>query len=238
MKGLGKFLSETLFPVNFTCDICGIETFETNICDECLKTIEFNNKTTCPVCGRKTVRAEICYECKARAPLFKKGVSALIYRDGAAALIKKFKNGNGYLKEYFADLLAEKVKQLPTTDCIVYVPMTEKAVIKRGYNQGELLAKSLSSRLGIPVLKNAVVKVKDTSEQKSLSQKERLENLKGCFSVKKRNEIKDKNILLVDDVLTTGATAETVCRKLLKAGAAHVYLATVASVEFKLEKKV
>ena len=94
MKGLGKFLSETLFPDNFTCDICGIETFETNVCDECLKTIEFNNKTTCPVCGRKTVRAEICYECKAQAPLFKKGVSALIYRDGAAVLIKKFKNGN------------------------------------------------------------------------------------------------------------------------------------------------
>lgn len=231
-----KALSEALFPLSYTCDICGIETFKTNLCPDCLKTVTFNNENSCQICGRKTVLPEICLECKARAPLFKRAVSPLVYEGGAATLIAKFKNGNGYLKEYFANLIYEKVKDLPKADFIVYVPMTEKAVRKRGYNQALLLAKSLSERINIPVLENAVLKQKDSDEQKSLSRKEREQNLAGCFKVEKRAEIKGKNLLLIDDVLTTGATADAVCKVLLGAGAARVYLATVASVEYRSKK--
>ena len=228
-----KFLGEAVFPRSFTCDICGIETFDGNLCPDCLKTITFNNKATCPVCGRKTVRPEICIECKADAPLYKKACSPLVYENGATALIAKFKNGSGYLKEYFADIMAESLKCLSDFDCIVYVPMTEKAVRKRGYNQAELLANSLSERLNKPVIKDALIKETDTAEQKNLSRKERAKNLSGSIKVEKCDEIKDKTVLLVDDVLTTGATADTVCRKLLSAGAKRIYLATVASVEYK-----
>ncbi len=228
-----NFLSEAVFPRSFTCDICGIETFGTNLCPDCLKTVTFNDKTTCPVCGRKTFRPELCLECKADAPLYKKAFSPLVYENGTTALIAKFKNGNGYLKDYFADLMAKSIDGLEDFDCIVYVPMTEKTVRKRGYNQAELLAKSLSKRVGKPVIKGALVKEKDTAEQKTLSRKERTENLSGCIKVEKRKELKGKKVLLVDDILTTGATAEAVCKKLLKAGAERVYLVTVASVEYK-----
>lgn len=222
-----------MFPNNFTCDICGGETFGNNICEDCLKTITFNNKNTCPVCGRKTERDEICLECKASAPRFKKAVSPLVYDGGTVKLIVKFKNGNGYLKEYFAGLIEEKVEDLPVCDYIIYVPMTKKSMRKRGYNQSELLAKSISKRLKTPVLKDAVVKVKETSEQKSLSHRERVKNLAGCFKVEKRTEIKGKNILLIDDVMTTGATADEICKRLLNAGAKQIFLATAASVQYR-----
>lgn len=237
MNKFGRFLSEAFFPQAFTCDICGIETFKNNLCPDCLKTVIFNNGNVCPVCGRKTTLPEICLECKAQAPLFKKAASPLVYEGGSATLIAKFKNGNGYLKEFFADLIAEKLKDFPQTDCIVYVPMTEKAIFARGYNQAELLAKSLPARTGLPVIKDAIIKQKDTSAQKSLTRKEREQNLKGCFKVEKRAEIKGKKVLLIDDVLTTGATSEAVCKALLGAGTAEVYFVTVASVEYKVEKK-
>ncbi|MDE5943862.1 MAG: ComF family protein [Clostridia bacterium] len=232
-----KALSKVFFPRSFTCDICGIETFDTNLCPDCLKTVTFNHGTTCPVCGRKTFSSEICLECKASLPRFKKAVSALVYEGGATVLIAKFKNGCGYLNEYFADLIAAKSEGISDADCIVYIPMTKKALRRRGYNQAELLAKSISKRLNIPVLKDGLVKTAETEDQKTLSRKERATNLADCFKVNRRAEIKDKTVLLIDDVLTTGATADSACKKLLQAGAKRIYFATAASVEYKLINK-
>lgn len=232
MKKFLRLLSDAVFPKDFTCELCGEETFGNRLCSACFKTVAFNNGIACPVCGRKNAIPEICVECKAEPPLFKKAVSALIYADGGAALIAKFKTGSAYLKDYFADLITEKLSSLPAFDAIIYVPMTKKAFWKREYNQSELLAESISERIKIPVIKDAVIKTKDTPEQKKLSQKERAENLSHCFKAEKKEEIKGKNLLLVDDVLTTGATANAICKRLYKAGAINVYFATVASVEY------
>lgn len=234
IKFIKKALADALFPRDFTCDICGVETFDGNLCPQCKKTVHFNCGAVCPECGRRTVRPEICLECKEKPPLFKRGYSALVYDDGAQILISKFKNGNSYLKEYFADLLA--AKDLPETDGIIFVPMTKKSERARGYNQGKLLAKSLSERLGVPVL-DAFEKIKETKSQKALGFKERKNNLEDSFKVKDGATVKDKTLLLVDDVLTTGATAEELTKIALRAGAKAVYLATVASVEYKIIKK-
>jgi len=235
---LKKFLKPVkgvLFPLDLTCDICGKETFGTNICADCAKTLVFNDKACCPVCGRKTVQSEICTECKMRPPLFKRAVSAFAYEGGAVTLISKFKNGAGYLKEYFADKICEKLTDFPQYDCMVCVPMTRRAKSKRGYNQSELLADAVSKRTGKPVIKGAVVKRRKTDEQKYLTREERSKNLWGCFRVVKKVEVKLKRVLVVDDVLTTGATADEMTKILLRAGAAQVYVATVASVEYKLK---
>lgn len=228
----GKFIKENLFPPAFTCDACGVETFGTNLCPSCLNDTTFNDKLSCPICGRKTARQEMCIECKAKPPLFDCAVSPLIYEGTAVRLIRKFKNGDAYLKDYFADLIVQKIDDFPKIDYITFVPMTKKAQRKRGYNQSKLLAESISTRLNIPVA-DAVEKIKDTSEQKSLSGKERAKNLEGSFREKNGKPLLDKNILLVDDILTTGATANAICLKLLRAGAKKVFLATVASVEYK-----
>lgn len=232
-KKMLKFIKENIFPDAITCDLCGAETFEGNLCGSCLKTVTFNNGTKCPVCGRKTVRNEICLECKQHLPVFTKALSPIVYDGGGRKLALKFKNGNGYLKEYFADLIADGLRLFPVADCIVYVPMTKASERKRGYNQSKILAEAISKRAQTPVIKNAVVKTKRTTGQKELGRKDREKNLAGSFKVEKRNEIKGKTVLLVDDILTTGATADEVSGCLLKAGAEKVYLATIASVEYK-----
>lgn len=236
MNRLFRTVRDMLFPADLTCDICGRETFGANICEDCAKTLVFNDKKVCPVCGRKTARPELCLECKEKPPLFERAVSAFTYEGGAAYLVKKFKNDASYLKEYFADEICKRLKGFPEFDCTVCVPLTRRAKAKRGFNQSELLAKAVSERVGKPYVKGAVEKIKETGEQKTLFRKERSKNLSGCFKVVKREEVKGKHVLVVDDILTTGATADEMAKALLKAGAEKVYLATVASVEYKIEK--
>lgn len=222
-----------LFPEDNTCDICGMETFGFNLCPDCAGKVKLNDKNICPVCGRKTFRPEICMECKNKPPLFKKAVSAFLYEDGVTVLVSKFKNGRPYLKEFFADKIAERMTCFPKTDCITYVPLAKKSLYRRGYNQGRLLAKALSKRINIPVVYGAINREKERHAQKGLARKQRIENVKGAFKVIKRDKIKGKNVLLVDDILTTGSTVNEISRILLKAGAKNVYVATVASVEYK-----
>ena len=234
---IGKFIKENLFPLSLTCDGCGIETFGSNLCPDCLKNTTFNDKFTCSVCGRKVANKwELCIECKAKPPLYDTAVSALIYEGTTVKLIYKFKNGDAYLRDYFADLIVAKLTETMKFDCIAFVPMTKKAERKRGYNQSKLLAESISKRIDVPVY-DVVEKVKGTTEQKSLSGKERAKNLEGSFKPKSKNALLGKNVLLVDDILTTGATADAMCKSLFRAGAVKVYLATIASVEYKPDKK-
>ena len=236
MKKALRAVLDAIFPNSFTCDLCGIETFNTNICPDCLKSITFNNNTRCPVCGRKYVVDAICTECKANPPLYKKAVSPLVYENGGTALLNKFKDGGGYLSEYFAELLKEQVAALPKFDFITFIPMTKEAQKKRGYNQAELLAKRLSEKIGVPVI-CALEKINKTEEQKNLSREERAKNLNGSFRLLDKS-VKGKTLLLVDDILTTGATADAACKVLLRGGVTAVYFGTVASVENKLIKLV
>ena len=176
-------------------------------------------------------------QCKSKPPLFKKAVSAYLYEDGVTVLISKFKNGKPHLKELFADKIAERLIGFPEVDCIVYVPLTKKSLFRRGYNQSRLLATALSKRVYTPVIYGAIVRVKSGSAQKGLTGEQRIENVKNAFKVVKRESVKGKKVLLVDDILTTGSTANEICRILLKAGATAVYVATVASVEYKTPEK-
>ena len=226
-----EVLTDVFFPENFTCDICGIEIFNgDNLCEKCRDTLKINNELTCPICGRKTLSSRLCMECKAQPPLYDKAVSPLVYSGGAQKLIGKFKHDKPYLKKYFARLMYAKSASLTDAEAICYVPMTRTAERDRGYNQSFLLAKELSEKMKLPLLKNALIKIKKTESQKSLTRKERADNLKSCFKAD-RSAVEGKTLILVDDVLTTGATADAVSAELKKCGAKKVYLVTVASVE-------
>lgn len=227
-----KALKEA-FPQGYTCEICGVEVFGTRLCRKCMDGVEFIS-VSCPVCGRKTKTESLCLECKAKAPKFDRAVSVFVYRDGAALLVKKFKSGKAYLKDYFAELLAERCVKFKGAEAVCFVPMTDKAKKKRGYNQSELLAKELAVKLELPVLDDAVIKIKDSAEQKSLTHSEREKNLLGCFKADGKL-VKGKKLILVDDVMTTGATADAVAAALKKRGAEKVFFAAVASVEYDRE---
>ena len=232
IKDLAAKLRDALFPKDITCDLCGAEIFDGgHFCRACASTVIFNDGTVCPVCGRKTAKPEICMECKADAPKYKRGASVFVYSGGGAKLILKFKDGASYLKDYIGGLMAEKAKALAKCDCVTYVPVTKKRRRERGYNQGELLARAIGKELDIPVVQ-ALEKKRETPQQKSLTKAARLDNLKASFAIRDRTAVKGKTVLLVDDVLTTGATADEVCRELLIAGTKEIYFIAAASVEY------
>ena len=111
---------------------------------------------------------------------------------------------------------------------LIPLPLTRKKIRYRGFNQSEEIAKKLSDKLKIPVLKDCLIKIKETSPQVELSKEKRSENIKGAFEVKDKEKIKDKKILLVDDVYTTGSTLEEAARVLKESGAKEVWGVVVA----------
>ena len=120
------------------------------------------------------------------------------------------------------DLLNE-----PTIDAIVPVPLHRQRERERGFNQAEILASVLGNRLRRPVLRTALERIRATPPQRG-KPRERIRNVRGAFGVGKPEKIKDRTLLLVDDVFTTGATVNECAKILMKAGARRVLVYTLA----------
>lgn len=230
-QNLKRFIKENMFPEKVQCLLCDIEIFEGELCGDCFKSLSFNDGEVCPKCGRKTAKSEICIECKANMPPYDRAFSPLVYEGGSAELVGALKNGRPFIAKYLSVLMAPKLQDMPQADGIVYVPMTDRALHKRGYNQSELLAKAISEATGVPVLREAVVKAKDTPEQKELTRAQRRKNLQACFKADK-SRVNGKTLIVVDDIMTTGATAESMALTLKNAGACAVFVLVAASVKY------
>lgn len=238
-KTLKNGVIGAFFPTNLTCEVCGRDLFEDKkrICDECAETVKFIGERFCERCGRADEdKPSGCRNCKETKNV-DLSRSVFVYSGGVEKLIRKFKyDGGKYLTDYFAELLQnEYIKNYFSADIITFVPMTGLSEFERGYNQSELLAESLSKRVGAPVL-DLLTKKKETHHQAGLDYSERQKNLIGAFSLEKKSLVKGKKILVVDDVLTTGATADEIAKVLKNGGAKSVYLLTIASVKIKEEK--
>ncbi len=232
-KWLSTLADKIFYNAKWTCNACGKEIFEGEyFCEECKKTMPYNNGAICNHCGRKTtVQETYCLTCKNNLPSIDIGRSHFVYAPPISTLIKKLKyNKKRYVAEIFCEYLAiTYFKHYLVADIIVYPPMTKKSLRKREYNHAKLLAEKLSEKINIPVV-DALVKTRETDRQAKLNRNERLKNLIGAFRVSKRKEVENKTVLLVDDVTTTGATAEVLASRLKMAGAKKVILLTVASV--------
>lgn len=244
MNFLQKFLSKFeryQNTHNYTCDFCAREVFSNErICSVCNQTLPWNNGAICPFCGRKVGEAGPCLECKEKPLKTEKARSAFVHEGEAMRFVLRFKRGEKYLAYTGAKLLLPIAKEeFPQVDLIAFVPMTKKAVKKRGYNQSELLAGKLAELLQKPLF-SALEKRKETAAQKTLGRKEREENLQGCFRVTEKKQLQGKNVLIVDDTMTTGSTSSELAGALKKAGAKSVFLLTVTSVprhDFSPERK-
>ncbi|MBQ8323076.1 MAG: ComF family protein [Clostridia bacterium] len=242
---LAEKLREATSVYGFTCDNCGAEVFEyprRRFCDECIAKLRFNDGKKCEKCGRSTVADGICLNCKSDAPTFKNGVSPFVYRGSTAALVNRIKNGNRRLSLFFGEEMAAaflhrfpEIGRNGESIVIVPVPMTEESLAKRGYNQAEELgvtvAKALNAAgVAASVDKEILVKRREVKAQKQLHFFERTQNVRGAYHVHKRTACKEKTILLVDDIMTTGATGNECAQTLLNAGAKEVYFLVAASL--------
>ncbi len=227
-----QILNKYFYNPHWRCLVCGKEVFEgQSFCDDCKSCLPYNDGPICAHCGRKIVAFEnYCSTCKNVLVDLDMCRSAFNYAYPISKLIKDAKYNNSvYVIDYFAEKLSFVYFQnYFNADYLVFIPMTEDAQKKRGYNQSKILAEKLSEKIDVPVL-DCVKKVKTTERQATLGRSERLKNLSDAFRVVDKKAVKDKNILLVDDVTTTGATAQAMACRLKKAGAKIVNLITVAS---------
>jgi ComF family protein len=164
----------------------------------------------------------------------KKHFAPFLYEEPVRRMILSLKYGdNGFAAKaaapYMSAVFMKKCPKTYQNYIIIPVPLCKSRLRERGYNQSELLSAEIAKNLDIPVLTNVLLRVKRTVPQKVMTPAQRTENLKNAFAAENANLITDKNILLVDDVYTTGATAAECARVLRKAGAKKVKTLTIAT---------
>lgn len=173
---------------------------------------------------------DICHMCDHTLPLFDRGRSVFRYDEQTKSLIYNLKfNDKTNAIALFARLMSLYGQHLiELSDLVIPVPLSRRKLAGRKYSQSVLLAKHIASSNRKPLKLGVLIKYMDTRNQIGLSKQERQKNLSRVFKCTAPQVIKNKNILLVDDVLTTGATANA-CTKVLKgSGAKRVFILTLA----------
>ncbi|MDO4546145.1 MAG: ComF family protein [Bacillota bacterium] len=238
-RKLTDIFEEALFPSGLYCICCGSLIDESRtyaLCDKCIKQFHWITGRTCDKCGKAlpdTYRGELCYDCMAGQHIFKKGYSCLTYGLHERELLMGYKySGKGYLAKKLGEMLYDRIScEDLDVDIIVPVPIHKKRERQRGYNQAELMAKRLADLWGVPVADRGFLRTRQTPLLRSLGPEDRQSYLEGAFAVTAAGQraIGGKRVLVVDDIYTTGATADAFSKELLKAGAGEVYLLTLAS---------
>ena len=256
-SGIAAALFTTLFPSD--CRLCG--TPLTNIsrlpvCEECLATVRPIAGGVCAICGERLISPYAfssgdgeprCGLCRRAEPPFVRAAAYGSYEGGLRELIHLLKYGSVRpAANVLGRMLAEAVSHLePVLGeeplLVIPVPLHAKKLRQRGFNQAELIARAalklMNFRDRFHLAADVLQRRRETRSQIGLSRHQRRQNMRGAFAVTKADEIKDRPVLLVDDVFTTGTTVSECARVLRRAGAAKVYVATVART-LKLEAQV
>ncbi len=228
------FLDSLLPPQCLSCD--GIVDTPGNLCADCFSKFTFITPPCCERCGIPFEGAIIddllCGACVREPPTFTRARAAFIYDAQSRGLVLKLKHADRtdtivHLARWLQRAGADLVK---SCDVIVPVPLHRWRLVTRSYNQAALLANALGKYTGKPVVPDALARIKATPSQGNLNRTARHRNVARAFAVKRTKAITDKRVLLIDDVLTTGATADACAHTLLAAGATTVDVLVLARV--------
>ena len=240
---LEKFL-KLVFPERcISCDKVLGDLNAFGLCDKCESDAVFlDGKNRCRICSRPIADGEIlCKDCMVAKRPFSYNVSACVYSGSIKEAITDFKFRD-HPEKYrsFGEIIISELKTaefLEKVDVIVPVPLHEKRYFERGYNQSGLIAKYICEKLELPYTEE-LIKVKDIKPQSSIKvSSERIENVKGAFKVRDKKAFRDKYVLIIDDIFTTGATLGEASRVILSAGAKAVFTATIAVTGCKALEK-
>jgi ComF family protein len=241
----------TIFPSD--CRICGsplIKVSRLPVCDPCLLALRPLKGSYCIVCGQvlhlpasfnhHDVDADDprCLLCQRVDPPFERAAAYGSYEGGLRDLIhllkfQQVRPAAKVLGKVLAETIAGMERAMPVgTIVVVPVPLHKKKQAQRGFNQAEMIARAASEYLARPkrfdLATGVLVRRRETGSQIGLTSHQRRENLRGAFTVSDPTHVLHRDILLIDDVITTGTTASECARVLLRAGAARVWVATVA----------
>ncbi len=227
---------DLIFPPK--CIFCGQimrigTTFE--MCTDCSANLPWITANACVKCGKPTGLNEnkmLCSDCKNAGHLYARGTSVFAYTGMVKKALQRMKfEGRKRYAIVFGFLMAQQLKKMknwPIINIVAYTPLHKKRYAKRGFNQAKLLANEIAKHLKYTLAEDILYKVKNTPSQSSLARGQRQQNLYNAFRLNTKIDVKDKNILLVDDIYTTGTTVNECTRYLKAAGAKGVYVITVA----------
>ncbi len=222
------------FPVN--CASCGdyvTLTSEPGVCGECISEIAPIYKCGCRFCGRPVAsKVKFCRVCRGQKSYIDDFYTAFYYEGKLRSIIKKYKYGNAryldkFLSSYLAGLFKKCIPLYKENSIIVPVALHQSKLKQRGFNQSGALAVRLSAALGIKNVPRALKRLRDTEPQYTKNRKERFENIKDAFSAR-AGLCFGKDIILIDDVSTTGATMQQAAAALKSAGAEKITAITIA----------
>ncbi len=234
--GKWENLINLVYPRN--CYACGKELPETLrfLCWDCLANTQKVEPPFCAICGDPVAgdisHDYICHWCAQKKPKFEMARSTFRYDGIIAQLLQDLKYHNHtWLADDFAELIMHTAyAEFPmrNIDFICAVPLHPSKFRSRGFNQSALIAKKLSKKTEIPFLRFAIQRILPTSTQTNLTAIQREANIRRAFEPGLFYSLAGKKVLLIDDVMTTGATTNACARALKKGGAACVYVITVA----------
>lgn len=205
-------------------------------CLACWTGLTFITDPVCAGCGAPfdidRGPAARCGACLATPPRFAAARAALAYSGSARTVLLGFKHGD---RQHLVDIMAPQLVRagrdwLGPDTVLVPVPLHRGRLWQRGFNQAALLARAVSRRTGSPVVVDALVRIRPTRSSRGLGRRARADNVRGAFRVARPAAVAGRDIVIVDDVYTTGATVEACTRMLLRRGARSVRVLTWARV--------
>lgn len=212
------------------CLLCGGASSFDLLCPACQADLPGLQHAACPVCLSRTTHGERCGACLHLPPYYDRVSALFAYDFPIDRLIQAMKYGHQLLlAEWFGNKLGQQLAEhfdCEKIDRIIPMPLHPARLRERGFNQAVELSRPLEKRLKIPVDRNLLARQRATTPQAQLALKERSGNVLGAFSCKR--EIPGQSVLLIDDVLTTGATANECARLLKSHGAEKVHVAVIA----------
>ena len=213
----------------FPPDCGGCERPGTHWCENCQSTTTIIGADICPKCGTPQAGEKTCQNCASLPPVFSSLRSWAIYRGPLREAIHRLKYKQDMsLGEFFSRPMIHLLETLEwPVNLVLPVPLSKERFQQRGYNQAGLLARPLALALNIPYQPGALERWRNTASQVDLSADQRFKNVVGAFKASQRL-VKNRSVLVVDDVTTTGATINACAEALLQAGATDVFALTLA----------
>lgn len=234
---IGRHVLDAVFPPQ--CPVCAAIVQEhAQLCPACWTQVRFIGAPYCTCCGvplEFDVGGDaLCLQCLTDRPAFDRARAVMLYDDFSRGLVLKFKHGDRLdPAPVFARWMARAGRELlDGADFIAPVPLHWTRLLSRRYNQSAILARHIARIGGPAFVPDLLLRTRRTPSQGAMNRKERARNVRGVFALSPRYQdtLKGRCVVLVDDVLTTGATAGHCARALRKAGAERVDVLTLARV--------